>query len=380
MAPAMSTPDHARGGRWALTRRWRIVLVTGGGIAMAALLALAVAVYLLLQPQRFTALLQAQASGVGLELNLTRPASPTLFPRPALELRGITLSAQDANAPILLAARGQLVLPWRTLFGGPTVISQLAIDAPRVDLAALQDWLATLPTAPPGSGTRIPRIDAGVNISRGVLVRGDDLLLRNVAMQSGSFISGTPFVLTLSARTAGDTPLQMRLNAIPRVDAGTLELNDIAWHLAQQGKLSVVLNGSARWHGEGGTRLNLRGTLDHADRGQYAMTVQLAPARDAQPAALAVQLDGPDSHASLVVPTAATSDWWQALLRVDNPRLGLPPVNGRVDVAKLEVGGVHIEGLQVLTGAAVPTSAGSVATPAASDTKPRPKQQPEPQP
>lgn len=351
-----------------MTRRWRIVLVTAGSLVAAGLLALAVAVYLLLQPQRFTALLQTQAADVGLELNLARPASPTLFPRPALELRGITLSAQDANTPILLAARGQLVLPWHTLFGGPTVISQLAIDAPRVDLAALQDWLATLPATAQGSSARIPRIDAGVNISRGVLVRGDDLLLRNVALQAGSFISGTPFVLTLSARTASDTPLQMRLNAIPRVDADALELDNIAWHLAQQGKLNVVLNGSARWHGKDDTHLSLRGTLDHADRGQYAMTVQLTPMRDARPAALAVQLDGPDSHANLIVPTAATGDWWQTLLRVDNPRLGLPPVSGRVDVATMELGGVRIEGLQVLTGSAVPAPAGSTAPSAAATT------------
>ena len=39
-------------------------------------------------------MLQTQARAAGLELNLASPASPTLFPRPALDLDGITLNAK----------------------------------------------------------------------------------------------------------------------------------------------------------------------------------------------------------------------------------------------------------------------------------------------
>src|SRR6185312_13350638 len=105
------------------------------------------------------------------------PASPTLFPRPALDLQGITLNAQDATVPILFAEHGRLDLPWRTLFGGPTVITQLKIESPRVDLDALQAWLAALPARPDNGPPNIPRIDTGVSISHGSLVRGDQLLL-----------------------------------------------------------------------------------------------------------------------------------------------------------------------------------------------------------
>src|SRR5690606_18049444 len=127
-----------------------------GGLAAAAVLTVVVAVYLLLQPDRFTAMLQTQARATGLDLRLASPASPTLFPRPALELRGITLSAEGAHVPILLAARGRLALPWHTLFGGPTVISQLQIDSPRVDLDALQAWMATLPARTGNTPPDIP--------------------------------------------------------------------------------------------------------------------------------------------------------------------------------------------------------------------------------
>ncbi|MGB6145107.1 MAG: AsmA family protein, partial [Rhodanobacter sp.] len=94
-----------------MSRRLRLIATVLGGVVVAATLVVVAAVYLLLQPDRFTAMLQSQARATGLELNLASPASPSLFPRPALDLRGITLNAQGASAPILLAARGRLVLP-----------------------------------------------------------------------------------------------------------------------------------------------------------------------------------------------------------------------------------------------------------------------------
>jgi AsmA protein len=354
-----------------MSRRWRIVLIACGGIVLVALLALAIAVYLLLQPERFTAMLQAQARGVGLELNLASPARPTLFPRPALDLRGITLNAQDANVPILLAAHGSLALPWRTLFGGPTVISQLQIAAPRVDLDALQAWLAELPDTG-NQGLNIPRIDAGVSIRRGSVVRGNELLLRDVAMDAGSLVSGKPFHLSLSALTAAGTPLQLRLDATPRIAAGTLQLDAIALHIAQQGRLVITLAGNAHWRGASDNSLDLRGKLDYADAGQYAVALQLAPARPDKPAQLALKLDGPGNHADLKLAAPAMLDWWRALLSADDPKLAVPPISGRMQVARLDVGSVSVEGLDVVAGNDVPASASSTAPAAASSARPPP--------
>ena len=349
-----------------MPRRLRLILIICGSIVLATLLALVIMVYLLLQPDRFTAMLQSQASNVGLELNLVRPASPTLFPRPALELYGITLNARGANVPILLAARGRMALPWRTLLGGPTVISQLEIEAPRVDLDALQSWLAQLPSRPVGSPLEIPRIDAGVSVSRGSVVRGNELLLSQVALRAGKLISGQPFAITLSALTAADTALQLRLSATPRIDSNTLQLDNVALHLAQANTLVMSLKGSAHWHGANDTTASLAGTLDYASAGQYAVSLALNPAASGQPSLLAVKLDGPDNHADLRVPPGALVDWWNALISEQSPKLGVPPGSGRVEIANLQSGGVTIKGLSILAGDEVPVPATTTVAPSSS--------------
>ncbi len=357
-----------------MSRRLRLILIISGSIVLAALLTLVVMVYLLLQPDRFTAMLQTQASNVGLELNLARPASPTLFPRPALDLHGITVNAQGANTPILLAARGRLALPWRTLLGGPTVISQLEIEAPRVDLDALQAWVSELPARPTGSSLNIPRIDAGVSINRGSLVRGNELLLSQVALQAGTLISGQPFAVTMAALTASGTPLQVRLSTIPRIDGSTLQLDNVTLHLAQASKLTLTLNGRVHWHGATDTTASLGGTLDYADAGEYAISLRLNPAVAGQPAPLAVKLDGPDNHADLRLPPLALLDWWNTLISEQDPQLSVPPGSGRVQIATLQAGNLSIKGLSVVAGDEVPAAASTAAAPAVTRPAPAPKQ------
>jgi hypothetical protein len=344
-----------------MRRRWRLILLVVGGLALTVALAAIVAVYLLLRPERFTAMLQAQARAAGLELNLSSPASPTLFPRPALDLNGITINAQDASVPILLAARGQLALPWHTLLGGPTVISRLEIDAPRVDLEALQAWLAELPVEPQSAPSNIPRIDTGVSISRGSIVRGDELLLGNVSLDAGSLISGQPFPLSLSATTATGLPLRLRLRATPRIRENSLQLDDVSLHLAQGSTLALVLTGSARWHGAADAAADLTGTLDQSGAGQYAIALQLKPANQTDPLLLALKLDGPANHAELRLPPLALASWWSQLSGSHALPLAVPPANGHLDMAKLDVAGVAIEGLTLDAGDHAPAPAGTAA-------------------
>lgn len=347
-----------------MSRRLRLTLLTFGALVLVAVLAAMVALYLLLQPDRFTATLQAQADGAGLELNLASPASPTLFPRPALDLHGITLAAQGANAPILLAARGRLTIPWRTLFGGPTVISQLQIDAPRVDLDALQAWLAALPEQPEGHAPNIPRIDTGISITRGNVVRGDRLLLGNVALEAGSLISGQPFPLSMSATTPAGTRLQLRLSATPRIQSNTLQLDNIALHLSQGSTLVLNLNGNAHWHGAADAAANLAGKLDQANAGQYDISLALTPADQTNPLLLALKLDGPNNHADLRLPPLALAHWWNQLGSEQGPQLAVPPGSGHLEIARIEAGGVSIEGLTVQAGNDGPAFAGTVTAPA----------------
>ena len=346
----------------AISRRLRLILLVFGGLATAAILAVVVVAHVLLQPDRFTATLQAQARAVGLDLTLASPASPSLFPRPALDLHGITLSAEGASAPILLAARGRLALPWRTLFGGPTVISQLQIDSPRVDLGALQAWMATLPAQPQNSAPNIPRIDTGVDITHGSVVRGDEVLLDNLSLRAGSLISGQPFPLSATATVAGE-PWQLRLSATPRIEGNALQLNDISLHVSQGSAVTLALGGRARWHGAADAAASLAGQLDRADVGQYSVSLVLTPASQDAPLLLALKLDGPGNHADLHLPPLALASWWSRLSNPQDPQLTVLPASGHAEFDKVDIGSVQIEGLTVQAGDSVPATAASSAAP-----------------
>jgi AsmA protein len=344
--------------------RWlRLALIL---ISSATLLLVAVAligVHVLLQPERITAMLQQQAQDAGLELSLASPATPALFPRPALELEGITLSARNANMPILLAARGTLALPWRTLLHGETVISQMQIDSPRVDLDALQSWLDDLPSGPSAVPAAIPSIDAGVHITRGSLVRGNQLLLGDVELDAGRLAANHAFPLTITAKDAQGIPTQLRLSVTPSIKGGSLLLENIALYVAHSTTLTLHLTGNARWRGAADASAQLSGKLDHANAGEYDAVIQLTPADQSDPLMLALKLDGPDNHADLHIPPLALANWWSQLDHDDGPRLTVPPGNGHAEVASIEAGDISVEGLTIQAGTDVPAPAASTATP-----------------
>jgi len=365
-----------------LSRRMRLSLIVAASVLAALGVAVLVTLYLLLQPDRFTAMLQSQARGAGLDLSLASPARPTLFPHPALELEGLTLTARGANAPILLAARGRLALPWRTIFGGPTAISQLEIDSPRVDLDALQAWLSALPPHPASAPLQIPRIDTGVRITRGSLVSGDHLLLNQVTLDAGRLMPDQPFLLDLAARTADGTPLRWQLSATPRMQGRALELDDIALHITHGSVLRLQLAGMARWDGAANASLQLHGTLEHQGSGSYAASLTLTPANQLKPLLLTLKLDGENDHVDLRLPPLALAHWWSQIgSTTQAPQLTVPPGDGQIDVANLDIGGAHIEGLSIQAGDAVPAPASSTGTaaPASTASTGRPARKPKKQ-
>lgn len=352
-----------------MTRRLRIALLGLAGLLVAGLVTLLVTVYLLLQPERFTAMLQEQARQVGLELSLASPARPALFPRPALELEGLTLTAHGASMPILLAANGRLALPWSTLFGGPTVISRLEIDAPRVDLDALQAWLSSLPSGGTGS-PNIPRIDTGVRIARGTIVSGNKLLLRDFSLDAGSLLTGQPFPLVISAKDAQGTPMQLRLIATPRIQGNALQLNDIDLDYTRGATLAMRLSGEAHWHGAADAAATLAGSIEQADAGRYDISLELTPANQSNPLLLALKLDGPGNHLDVRLPPLGVARWWSRIGDEEGPRLGVPPGSGHVDVATLDVAGVHVEGLHLeLAPAPAASTTSTPASAASSDAR-----------
>lgn len=345
-------------------RRVRLTLIGIGGALAIVALGLLVAVYLLLQPQRFTDLLRSSAHDAGLELNLNAPAEPTLWPQPALVLHGLTLSVQ--GTPMLIAVRGRLVLPWRTLFGGPPAITRLELDAPRLDLDALRTALARLPQQA-GSAPTLPRIDAGILISEGSLVRGQTLLLEDIRLETGVLAPGQVFTMQLSAQGAGGEPYAFLMSMTPRVTGHVLDFDSVRIVASSTPDSRAQLDGAAQWRGGADLSMNLHGQITHAPDRSYAMALQLQPASDATPFVLGLKLDGPELHADLSLPPLGLAAWWSEVAGdSDAANLPLPPLDGRIDAANLDVGGVHIEGLQLRAGNALPAPASSAPAAAAS--------------
>lgn len=354
-----------------MSRRWRIALLSAASVIAALVLTAVIAVYWLLQPDRITETLQAQAKAVGLELNLASPASPTLFPRPALELQGITLNQTGAAMPILLAARGRIALPWRTLIGGPTIISRLEIDAPRVDLDALQTWVSSLPASQGNAPPQIPRIDTGILISRASVVRGNDILLDNLALETGQLKPGKRFSLDATAQDASGDPVQLRLLATPRMSGGGMLFQNVALHLSHGARTTIDLQGHARWHGAADASADLSGQLDDANSGKYDVALTLTPADAVDPLLFRLKLDGPGNKADLRLPPLALASWWSQLGSGDAP-LTMPPGSGHVEADKLDFGSIGIEGLTLDIGNDVPAPAGSSGGAAPASTAGRP--------
>jgi hypothetical protein len=350
-------------------RPLRLLLIISASLLSGIVLAVLAALYLLLQPDRFTAMLQEQATQAGLQLTLSSPASPTLFPRPALHLEGITLIARDtgspnaSNMPILLAANGRLVLPWRTLLGGPVVISRVQINSPRVDLDAFQAWLMSLPPQSATVPEQIPRIVTGVRIRNGSVVENNSEWLSDVSLDTGRLAPGQAFSINLSGKETDGTPLQLQLSMVPNIANGALMLNDIAVHAADSSATTLHLAGQARWMGAANISVQLQGKFNEATEGNYDASVLLTPAGQNNPLLLHLKLMGKDNNIDLELPPLALAQWWNQLANPQEPQLSAPPGNGQVNMARLDIGGMHIEGLSVQTGNAVPASATSLAAP-----------------
>lgn len=349
-----------------LPRPLRLLLIITGSVLGVMVLGVLASLYLLLQPDRFTAMLQEQAKEVGLQLTLSSPASPTLFPRPALQLEGITLIAtdtgsRDTNMPILLAANGRLVLPWHTLFGGPVVISRMQINSPRVDLDALQSWLMALPQKSTRVPGEIPRIATGVRIRNGSLVEGNSEWLSDVSLDTGRLAPGQVFWINLSGKETDGTPLQLQLSITPSIDRGVLLLDDITVHATDSSATELHLAGTAHWKGGANATLQLQGTFSQKNAGSYDAAVLLTPASQDHPLLLHLKLLGANNHVDLQLPPLGLAQWWNQIASPQGPKLSSPPANGQIDMATLDIGKVHIEGLSVQTGNAVPANAESTA-------------------
>ncbi|TAL91388.1 MAG: membrane assembly protein AsmA, partial [Rhodanobacter sp.] len=216
---------------------------------------------------------------------------------------------------------------------------------------------------PENAAPNIPRIDTGVEITHGSVVRGNEVLLDNLSLRAGSLVSGQPFPLNVTATAAG-VPWWLQLSATPRIKGNTLQLDNISLHLSQAGNMTMALNGRAHWHGAADAAASLAGTFNRAAAGQYDISLVLTPANQNNPLLLVLKLDGPGSHANLRLPPLALARWWGQLVDPQGQPLAVPPGSGRAQFDTIDVGGVHIEGLTMQAGDGVPAAVGTSATPA----------------
>lgn len=168
-----------------------------------------------------------------------------------LTVRGLTVRQPGADRPLLIADRAYLALPWATLWAGgeDLTVRRVELDEPRLDLHALQNWLATRPE---GGSARIPTLTDGVQIVGGQLGSGDWSIDR-LSISAERLDPAEPFAARLGGRfIAGSTSvpfdLQLALTR-PAIDAGAA-LTGIAtvrspqWSMPLTLKLSGVLRDS----------------------------------------------------------------------------------------------------------------------------------------
>lgn len=217
-------------------RRWlRRLLVLGILLLLLSLLAT-----WLLQPKQLVPLILDRAGkSLGLEITADGNAEARLRGEPQLIVRRLVAREPGAKKTILRAERVLLALPWSTLRNGgkDAVIKRIELDAPVLDVPALQAWLAK---RPPSEETKIPTLTDGLRIVDG-RIDNDDWRIEGVTLALPSLHAQKPVEARVQGRyvdasTAIPFDLAVALTK-PANDAGvavfgplTIERGD--WRLA----------------------------------------------------------------------------------------------------------------------------------------------------
>ncbi|HJU25925.1 MAG TPA: hypothetical protein VJ722_04550 [Rhodanobacteraceae bacterium] len=366
---------------------WRWFPAAAIALILVALIAALLFVRSLLQPQRFTALLQSQLADAGLILSVDRPAAPALWPHPAVQLQGFQLSSIGSNAPLLTATEARIVVPWRALLHRELAIERLEIQSPRIDLDQLQALTSKLPHT--SGAPQLPRIGAGIRVNDGTLVRDDQPLLFDIDAETGALLPDVPFHLTASAHNGEDRGGKLVLAALPHHQGDALRFDQIRLDAQIERGPRALLTGNAVWNGGNDVAATFQGALTlptqtvtsassastpgssaTATR-EYALVLRITPARGTAPLIAALKLDGANEHADVRISPEALMDWWRTVLAAAPGKpLTLPPLQGHVQADEIGYGPLRMQGVTIDAGADVaPLSAGSTPVPASTAAK-----------
>lgn len=231
---------------------------------MIALLVLALAVLLSLRwvsrPDQVARLsLGRLGQALGLEITASGTSQYRLRGAPMLVVRDLVVRQPGAAAPLLTAQRAYLSLPWSTIRarGADLTITRIELDAPQLDLAALQAWQDTRPP----SEARVPTLTDGLQVLRGRVI-GPGWSIEALDLQLPSLHPQRPVAAHLAGRyVRGDEgrirvpfDLHAALTA-PESAAGLGAVGALAvetpdWRLPMQARLSGRV-----YRGDAGFRL-----------------------------------------------------------------------------------------------------------------------------
>jgi len=372
--------------------RWIVLAVVAVLVALA--IALAVYVHGLLQPQRFTALLEKDLAAAGLSLNMQEPAEPTLFPRPAVQLHAFSLTIIGSDTPVLQATGATIVVPWRALLHGEVAIERVDVDAPRIDLGEVDALVTRLPhRAAPPRAPRLPTVATGIRMSRGTLTRNGSPLLFDFALQTGALAPGKAFRLDTSARTSGGRKFLGSVETVPSVlHDGMIDFKPLQVHFRTQPGLALDLHGHASWRGGTDLVAQFEGTLQHPAAAPSAATtaakaapgagtstgnpgvrvralvvdkiaVDLEPSRGSAPLLATVKLTGEDAQMDMRIRPTEFGTWWNRLLSATPGQPLAPmPFTGTAHLRQLDLDGFKATGIHIeATPASAPAPAASTA-------------------
>lgn len=217
-------------------RRARRILLSGA-IAVGVALLLWLALHALLQPQRASRFLLERIGGsLGLDIRATGVAEYRLRGTPMLVLRDLSVREPGAAHELLHADRAMVSVPWSTIRARGDVLAarRLELDAPRVDLPALQHWLAT---RPPSKQPQLPTFADGVRIRDGRL-DDHDWTIDGISLDLPRLAAGEALHARLRARYV-DPPLSAPADlAITIIDPSAL-LRDARTGFAASGRIDV---------------------------------------------------------------------------------------------------------------------------------------------
>lgn len=225
------------------------------------------------RPDRVANLILRQAgNALGLEITSSGRAEYRVRGVPQLVVRGVVARQPGAPTPVLTADRILLSLPWSTVRarGADLTVRRVELDAPVIDLAALQRWQAS---RPPSKEPRIPTLTHGLALTRGrIVTAGWSIDLLDVDLPSlypgrkvSAHVRGT--FLNASLRV----PMDLRVAlARPALDAGFAAVGTATpshkdWRIGLDLKLSGRLHDGADGFGLDATRFGARARLSMGD-------------------------------------------------------------------------------------------------------------------